>query len=242
MGKRKQNMAGILALRSYGSDSDSDHGDPNELVQHLKPIESTNAIGKELQLVVAPEITSTKELDDRLHIDPLEKELKYNPKYEELYAPVMGPVKNETDYHKVKRNTLAGHVEEAHFNAFDFESQRRTFAVYGYAVDPSVADVPDSCRKYVGDVQTAEETQGITIFETKKKEDRPKKRKTEKNNDAGDIDGYKGPWAKYENEQTVMKPPEEEQHELDEILAKRQKRGKNTDDKPIEEKTLLHIK
>ncbi|CAL4228857.1 unnamed protein product, partial [Meganyctiphanes norvegica] len=185
---------------------------------------------------------SSKELDDRLHLNPLDKEIKYNPKYEELFAPVLGPVKSESDYHQVKRNTLAGHVEEAHFNEFDFESQRRTFHNYGYAVDPSVSDAPGSCRKYVGDVQTAEETKGITIFETKKKEDQPKKRKKEKNTDAGDVEGYLGPWAKYENEQTVMKPSEEEQHELDEILAKRQKRGKQTDDKPIEEKSLLHIK
>merc|ERR1711915_722303 len=101
------NMAGILALRGYGSDSDSDLGDPEDLVQHLKPVESTNAIGKELQLTVAPEVTSTKELDDRLHLDPLEKELKYNPKYEALFAPSIGPEKLENDYHKVKRNTLA---------------------------------------------------------------------------------------------------------------------------------------
>lgn len=30
--------------------------------------------------------------------------------------------------------------------------------------------------------------------------------------------------------------------ELEEILAKRQKRGKQTDDKPLEEKTVLHGK
>ncbi len=33
---------------------------------------------------------------------------------------------------------------------------------------------------------------------------------------------------------------QEEQKELDEILAKRTKRGKKQEDKPIEEKTVLH--
>jgi hypothetical protein len=33
---------------------------------------------------------------------------------------------------------------------------------------------------------------------------------------------------------------QEEAVELEEILAKRQKRGKQVDDKPLEEKTVLH--
>ncbi|XP_071528942.1 pre-mRNA-processing factor 17 [Panulirus ornatus] len=235
-------MASLLNLRDYGADSDSDIGDEEDLVQHLKPIESGYTISQDLQVVVSPEVTSTKELDDRLHIDPRDKVLKYNPKYEDLYAPSLGPQKPQTKYHEVARNTLAGHVEPAHFNDFEFESQRRTFTSYGYAVDPSISGNPDDGRRYVGDVSAAQETSGITVFETKHKPDQPPKRKRNKNYDAGDIDGFKGPWAKYENEQTVMKPSEEEQHALDEILAKRQKRGKQTDDKPLEEKSLLHIK
>lgn len=72
-----------------------------------------------------------KELDDRRHIDPLQKEVMYNPKYEEMFAPVLGPEKLQTSFHNVNRNTLAGHVEPAHINDFDFESQRRTFTTYG---------------------------------------------------------------------------------------------------------------
>ncbi|XP_042869900.1 pre-mRNA-processing factor 17-like [Penaeus japonicus] len=236
-------MASLLSLKGYGSESGSeDDGIGEESLQHLQPIESGNTISKQLQFVVNPEVTSTKELDDRRHLDPQEKELKYNPKYDELYAPTLGPHKPESDYHKVNRNTLAGHVEPAHFNHFEFESQRRTFTTYGYAVDPSISGNPDDGRRYIGDTSTAKESSGMTVFETKHKPDQPAKRRRDKNDDAGDIDGFKGPWAKFENEQTVMKPSEEEQHALDEILAKRQKRGKQTDDKPIEEKSLLHIK
>lgn len=72
-----------------------------------------------------------KELDDRRHIDPDQKELSYNPRYDELFAPVLGPTALHSKYHEVDRNTLAGHVETAHINEFEFESQRRTFTTYG---------------------------------------------------------------------------------------------------------------
>ncbi|XP_076041096.1 pre-mRNA-processing factor 17 [Oratosquilla oratoria] len=234
-------MSSLLELRNYGSESDNEEVSNDDFVQHLKPIKSGEIIGNELKLVVAPEVTSTKELDERRHIDPLQKEIKYNPKYEELFAPVQGPQKPQSKYHEVQRNILSGHVEEAHFSAFDFEAQRRTFTTYGYAVDPSISGNPDDGRRYVGNTSAAEETSGITVFETKTKQELPSKRKKDSNYDASDIDGFKGPWAKYSNEQSIMKPTEDEQRELDEILAKRQKRGKQTDDKPIEEKTLLHI-
>ena len=39
-----------------------------------------------------------------------------------------------------------------------------------------------------------------------------------------------------------MSELQEEAAELEEILAKRQKRGKQVDDKPLEEKTVLHSK
>ena len=48
---------------------------------------------------------------------------------------------------------------------------------------------------------------GVTVFETiqKRKGD---KRRRQRNNDAGDIEGYLGPWGKFVDEQTVMKPSE----------------------------------
>jgi pre-mRNA-processing factor 17 len=39
-----------------------------------------------------------------------------------------------------------------------------------------------------------------------------------------------------------MKPEGDEAKELEEILAKRQKRGKVEDDKPMEEKSIFHSK
>lgn len=39
---------------------------------------------------------------------------------------------------------LSGYVEQAHINNFDFDNQRRTFHIMGYAVDPSTVDSPSS--------------------------------------------------------------------------------------------------
>ena len=48
---------------------------------------------------------------------------------------------------------------------------------------------------------------GKTVFEATKK--RPEdKRKRVRNDDSSDIEGYLGPWGKFVDEQTVMKPNE----------------------------------
>ena len=127
-------MSSILKLQEYNSDSDSDMNFEESVTQHLKPEIGKNesVVSMEIQnLVVAPNVTSLKELDDRRHIDPTTKELSYNPKFNELFAPVIGPQKEESSYHEIKRNILSGHVEQAHLSAFDFEVQRRTFHTYG---------------------------------------------------------------------------------------------------------------
>ena len=54
-------------------------------------------------------------------------------RYEELYAPVAGPENPfKTQQQAAHKNTLAGYVEDAHVNAFQFETQRRTFHSYGW--------------------------------------------------------------------------------------------------------------
>jgi len=73
-----------------------------------------------------------KSLDPLRHIDPKTKELAYNPKFEELFAPIIGPVDpHKTNQQKAQRNILSGYVEKAHLNEFEFENQRRTFTSYG---------------------------------------------------------------------------------------------------------------
>lgn len=173
-------------------------------------------------------------------IDPTSKELTYNPRYEELFAPVQGPENPFlTDQQRAPRNTLSGYVEKAHISAFNFENQRRTFHTYGYALDPSVNSEENDGQSFVGDVETAYQTDGKTVFESP----RPKKmRKQEKNDKPEDIEGFLGPWGKYENEESVARPNDEQKAALDEILAKRHRRSRIPEEKPLEEKSILHSK
>lgn len=80
-----------------------------------------------------------------------------------------------------------------------------------------------------------------TVFESTKP--RPlDKRKKLKNDKPEDIEGFLGPWAAYEDQKFVAKPSQEEAEELEELLAKRQKRTRHVEEKPLEEKTVLHSK
>ncbi|KAJ6660239.1 hypothetical protein lerEdw1_017939 [Lerista edwardsae] len=244
--------AAIAALASYGgsdSDSDSDaEGRPGRSAQvaagdavlHLaSPPPATQ---QALLPVVdsAPAVAVKEDVETGVHLDPTTKEVQYNPNYDTMFAPEFGPVNPfRTQQMAAPRNMLSGYTEPAHINDFMFEQQRRTFATYGYALDPSI-DNYEVSTKYIGSVEEAEKNQGLTVFETGQK--KTEKRKKFKENDASNIDGFLGPWAKYVDEKDVAKPSEEEQRELDEITAKRQKKGKHEDDKPGEEKTILHVK
>lgn len=65
-------------------------------------------------------------------IDTTTKELTRNLKYEELFAPELGPENPFlTQQQRAKKNMLAGFVEQAHISEFQFENQRRTFSSYG---------------------------------------------------------------------------------------------------------------
>ncbi|XP_069582323.1 pre-mRNA-processing factor 17 [Ranitomeya imitator] len=227
-------MAAGASLVSYSSGSDCEE-DEEQAVAHLRP-------GCGILRVVdsAPEVAVKENVDIGIHLDPALKEVQYNPTYETLFAPELGPNNPfKSQQMAAPRNMLSGYAEPAHINDFMFEQQRRTFATYGYALDPSL-DVQETSTKYIGSVDDAEKNQGLTVFETGLK--KCEKRRKVKGSDASDIDGFLGPWAKYIDEKDVAKPSEEEQKELDEITAKRQKRGKQEDDKPADEKTILHVK
>jgi pre-mRNA-processing factor 17 len=167
--------------------------------------------------------------------------VKYNPKYDELFAPEFGPSNPfKTQQQAAKKNHLAGYVEHAHVNEFQFETQRRTFQSFKYAYDPSATSETEG-DKLIGSEAAAAEADFKTVFEDNK--ERPlDKRKRAKNTDPSDIEGYLGPWAKYADEETVSKPTDEDAAYLEEYLAKRQKKGKREEEVPMEEKSTLHIK
>uniref|UniRef100_A0A8C5CII2 Pre-mRNA-processing factor 17 n=1 Tax=Gadus morhua TaxID=8049 RepID=A0A8C5CII2_GADMO len=113
-------------------------------------------------------------------------------------------------------------------------------AMQSYALDPSVGTAEVTNSSYIGAVDEAEKNKGITVFEAAAKTG--DKRKKVKGGEAGEIETFLGPWAKYADEKDGAKPSEEMQKELDEITAKRQKKGRNEEEAPAEEKTVLHVK
>ena len=79
---------------------------------------------------------------------------------------------------------------------------------------------------FTGDKQGAENQNFKSVFEVNKI--RPlDKRKRKRNDDAADIEGYLGPWAKYEGEETISKPEGEDAEYLEEYLSKMSSRGKD---------------
>lgn len=134
-----------------------------------------------------------------------------------------------------------GHVEPAHVSEFQFENQRRTFASFGYALDPSVSIDEQGLTKVIGSTEETNDSNIKTVFE--KTQLRPlDKRKRQKNDNPDDVEGFLGPWGGFEGEQRVMRPTEEEQAELQELVSKRTKRGREPEERHIEEKSVLHIK
>lgn len=226
----------MLALQQYASSDDEEDDGKNDEVglqtegEHLKPISESDSqfsIKKQLTICATPTVFPTGLDENKIHIHPDRKEINYNPKYEELFAPVVGPDNPfKTQQQQTERNMLSGHVEPAHVSEFQFENQRRTFASFGYALDPSVST--DGCIKVVGSTEEGKDSEVVTtVFEATKI--RPlDKRKRKKNSDPSDIDGFLGPWGGYVDEQKVAKPSEEEQAELDELISKKNKRGKVT--------------
>lgn len=129
----------------------------------------------------------------------------FNPKFEELFAPQVGPENPfKTQQQKATRNMLSGYVEKAHLNEFEFENQRRTFHSYGYAIDPS-ATVGDSENLIISENHDGSEIDNKTVFEKTKQ--RPlDKRKRNRNDNPEDVEGFLGPWGTFTDEQRVAKP------------------------------------
>ena len=60
---------------------------------------------------------------------------------------------------------------------------------------------------HVGDLETADKEKGRNVFETSQKRTGDN-RKRQKNWDASNTDEYLGPWGKFIDEKTTMKPSE----------------------------------
>lgn len=243
----------MLALLEYASGSSSEEeidanksqtteSTDSEATVEPPVINKEFSVRKQLQICAAPIVVPTGSQEVVSHIDPTSTEVLHNPKYDELFAPIYGPENPFlTQQMRANKNMLSGYIEQAHMSEFQFENQRRTFNSFGYALDPTIDGTGVEGSSYIGSVDTAKDTNGKTVFESTKL--RPlDKRKRQRNNNPEDVEGFLGPWGGFVDEQRVMKPTEEEAAELQELISKRHKRGKQVEEKPIEEKSVLHIK
>ena len=115
-------MSSLLGL-SY--DSDSSEGDEEkdlssaapsidanrkpEYYAHLKPLKKSRPVGGGVVVCANPEVEIAEAVSDLVPIAPDAKEVNYNPKYEELFTPVVGPENPlKTQQAKADKNTAAG--------------------------------------------------------------------------------------------------------------------------------------
>jgi hypothetical protein len=141
-----------------------------------------------------------------------------------------------------------GHVEEQSMDAHSFIQQQRTFAVHGYALNPS-ALAGDPSTAYVGDLSSAAQNNFSLIenIRTTHSSRRENKRKRQNKGDAGVVDGdgaYLGPWASWEGEKE--EGVEEVEEDMEEWRAEKRKRDEAQEasrekmKKAGEEKSIFH--
>lgn len=157
---------------------------------------------------------------------PTDKVMNVNITYDDMMRPVLGP-ENPFDSRKNKgMNSVAGHIEEQSMDAHSFLQQQRTFAVHGYALNPSNLN-NDPSAQFVGDASSAAQNNFSMIENIKgtHASRRENKRKRQAKGDAGVVDGdgaYLGPWAAWEGEKE--EGVEELEEEAEEWRAEKKRR------------------
>ncbi|CAG0900334.1 unnamed protein product [Cyprideis torosa] len=244
----------MITLQEYGGGSSDEESlveadRIEDMSSHLKPLTGKRNVGSSsgisTSLVAfnpAPDVAPNESLDPRRLLKPDTKELSYNPKYEDLFAPHVGPQNPfKSEQQLATKNTLTGFVQPANVNEFQFENQRRTFDSYGFAHDPSHGGEEESSDRLLGSSEAVAAAEGKTVFE--KTKPRPAdKRKRFRNDDSGDVDGYLGPWGGFVDEKKIARPEGEDAEAIEEYLAKKQRRSRNVEEKPLEEKSTFHLK
>ncbi|CAI4225281.1 unnamed protein product [Auanema sp. JU1783] len=229
-------------IQDYVHSDEEDHAEEEMQAVTLDNCKSLSMAKGDLSLMVAPEVTTKSILNEIAIVDPKTKEIKFNPTYQQLFQPEAGPSNPfKSESQKAHKNTLTGFVEPAHINDFHFEREIRSFDTLGYASNPTA----EAESKFIGNKEEAAEKLGASLFDSVKTGGQ--KRKRTYNFDATDVEGYTGPWAKYEDEKTIAKPDPQLQAEMDEIVRRRQMnsrkwRAQMKEQEVIEETSTLHLK
>ncbi len=141
----------------------------------------------------------------------------------------------------------SGHIEEQAMDESAFTRQQRTFAVHGYAQNPS--NLPGQANASIVGSMDAASSNDFALIENIKgthAERKEFKRKRAKKGDVTVVDGddaYKGPWAAWEGDMEVDPEVEEEAEEWRAEKKKREDEtaaSKERMKKAAEEKSIFH--
>ncbi|KAJ6981446.1 hypothetical protein NC653_024747 [Populus alba x Populus x berolinensis] len=242
-------------LQNYQNDGELDQN-PNSSPDSSPPrlLPSKSAAPKVddtmLALTVANQMLSKP-------IDPVQHVVAFNPTYDQMWAPVLGPAHPyaKDGIAQGMRNHKLGFVEDAAIDSFVFDEQYNTFHKYGYAADPSAS----AGNNYIGDLDVLEKNNGISVYNIP--QHKQKKRKIEKKTEAveDDDDGMdkeevenpatdawlmknrKSPWAgKKEGLQTEL--TEEQKKYAEEHARKKEEKAGGEKGELVADKTTFHGK
>ncbi|KAL2649435.1 hypothetical protein R1flu_017563 [Riccia fluitans] len=190
----------------------------------------------------------------RKPIDPSQHSVNFNPTYDQLWTPIVGPAHPfaKDGLAKGLKNHKLGFVEDASIASFMFDEQYNTFHAYGYAADPAAS----IGNHVVGDVDAMKRLDDATVYNLPSHEHR--KRKLEKRANKEQLDeetakevenpesddwlvkNSKSPWAgKKEGLQTEL--TEEQKKAAEEHASKKGEREK-AEKIEIEDKSTFHGK
>ena len=156
------------------------------------------------------------------------------------YGRPIGPKNPYENVSSFKKNIITGHAQEEAFDDATFTIQHRTFQMLGYAKD-------DKNGEIIGDRKRAAQynNQDISQIRSTKEQQMEIRVKRQKKGDTSVLDGpnaYKGPWAKYtqdEDEESeeaeyegeeAYEEEEEEEEEEEKELAKTTTKPKQIED------------
>lgn len=177
-----------------------------------------------------------------------DKVINVNISYDDMTRPVQGPVDPFNARKNEGMNALNGHVEEQAMDSYEFERQKRTFDVHGYALDPTA----NGGGGWIGATDAAA-ANGFGMIDNVRATNRQRKemkRKRKAKGDASIVDGegsYLGPWADYQGDK-AGEEPEVEEEETDEWRAEKKRRedlkaaAQERNKAAREEKSIFHGK
>jgi pre-mRNA-processing factor 17 len=135
---------------------------------------------------------------------PTDTQMNVNIPYADMVLPTQGPEDPFGARNRfANQNALAGHVEEQDMSEHAFRQQHLTFAILGYAANPSI----DTGGPAVLGSLDAARANGFATVDTMRPSNQAKKELKRKRKGKGDlevVDGdaaYAGPWAAWQSDE-----------------------------------------